>query len=234
MTNFEDIIDTIKEKPYYLDSDSGIVIYCADCRDILSRIPDGSIDLVLTDPPYGINFTAENYEKHNYKRGTAKVRVTEIMQGDDGNLDVSWLFDYPKFIVWGFPHIKSDKATGWFIWIKREDNAPNPMGNPLEMALSNCWSGFHWKYCLWVGYMIASGEQRFDHPTQKPNQIIEYLLNKYSESDNLILDPFLGSGTTAVCAKKLGRKCIGIEIEKKYCEIAIKRLAQSVMRLDNV
>ena len=58
------------------------------------------------------------------------------------------------------------------------------------------------------------------------------LIERLSNSGNLILDPFLGSGTTAYCAKKLNRKCIGIEIEEKYCEIAAKRCSQSVMRLE--
>ncbi len=219
-----------QDKLYYLED--GIAIYCADNRDILPLFEDKSFDLVLTDPPYGINFTAANYEKHNKKHGSARVRVTEIMQGDDGSLDLSFLKSYPKRIVWGFPYLNDSEATGWFVWAKRQDNAPNPMGNPVEMAYSTCWSGFHYKFFLWCGYMREDGEERFDHPTQKPNAIISYLINKASEPDNFIFDPFLGSGTTAYCAKKLGRKCIGIEIEEKYCEIAKKRLSQSVMKFD--
>ena len=80
--------------------------------------------------------------------------------------------------------------------------------------------------------MIAKGEERFDHPTQKPNQIIAHLIARYSKPNDLILDPFLGSGTTAYCAKKLNRRCIGIEIEEKYCEIAANRCRQMVMELN--
>ena len=78
---------------------------------------------------------------------------------------------------------------------------------------------------------IDRGNARL-HPTQKPVGIIKALLEATDDAKLLILDPFLGSGTTAYCAKKLGRKCIGIEIEEKYCEIAARRCAQSVMKLE--
>ncbi len=74
--------------------------------------------------------------------------------------------------------------------------------------------------------------ERIDHATPKPVDLIQNIITHSSNEGNLILDPFLGSGTTAYCAKKLNRKCIGIEIEEKYCEIAAKRCSQSVMRLD--
>ena len=68
------------------------------------------------------------------------------------------------------------------------------------------------------------------HPAQKPDELFSDILSHHNS--NIILDPFLGSGTTLVCAKKLGRKAIGIEIEERYCQIAVKRLSQSVMRFD--
>ena len=72
------------------------------------------------------------------------------------------------------------------------------------------------------------------HPCPRPQNTVEYLVSIASEPNNLILDPFLGSGTTLVCAKKLGRKAIGIEIEEKYCKIAVERLRQSVMKLQGL
>ena len=67
-----------------------------------------------------------------------------------------------------------------------------------------------------------------DHPSPKPLVFMKWLINRLSEKKQIILDPFMGSGTTLVAAKELGRKAIGIEIEERYCEIAAKRLSQQV------
>ena len=76
----------------------------------------------------------------------------------------------------------------------------------------------------------ASGDRGL-HPTQKPYKLFKYFMETYSQDGNLVLDPFLGSGTTCYCAKKLNRQCIGIEIVEKYCEIAANRCRQTVMEL---
>ena len=81
-------------------------------------------------------------------------------------------------------------------------------------------------------FPICGGKERTIHPTQKPIKLIEQLLLRHSFKNDLILDPFLGSGTTAVACKNLGRKCIGIEINKEYCDISIKRLRQEVLNFD--
>ena len=154
------------------------------------------------------------------------------MANDDGSLDLTFLKQYPRRIVWGFPYLNDDEATGWFVWAKREDNSPRPMGNPCEMAYSTCWSGFHWKKFLWCGYMRENGEQRYAHPTQKPDGIMRPFIERYTETQQTILDPFMGSGSTLVAAKYLNRKAIGIEIEEKYCKIAVQRLAQEAMVLE--
>jgi len=86
------------------------------------------------------------------------------------------------------------------------------------------------RYNIWQ-YDVG-GLSNTEHPAIFPEELASDHIISWSNPDDLILDPFLGSGTTAYCAKKLNRKCIGIEIEEKYCEISAKRLRQSVMRLD--
>ena len=78
-------------------------------------------------------------------------------------------------------------------------------------------------------YPVCSGKDFEFHPNQKPVNLLNYLISKTKA--NLILDPFLGSGTTAVAAAKLGRRCIGIEINKSYLDIAVERLRQMPMNL---
>ena len=84
----------------------------------------------------------------------------------------------------------------------------------------------------WDGFIREGGEARNGHPTQKPLELIKWAIEQAPPECMTILDPFMGSGTTLRAAKDLGRKCIGIEIEEKYCEIAAKRLAQEVLCLE--
>ena len=229
---FDEIVDSINIKPYYRDEQADIVIYCGDCRLILPLIPAGSIDLVLTDPPYGIAldlaWLSELHLAHSKPANKTDVPIV----GDSG-IDLSFLWQFPKRIIFGFPYIYDSQATGWLVWDKQPGiDTDRTLTSPIEMASSTAWKGFRLVRCMWAGYMRDNGEHRFAHPTQKPQKVISYCINKASELGNLILDPFLGSGTTLVCAKKLGRKAIGIEIEEKYCQIAVERLRQSVMRLE--
>jgi len=108
-----------------------------------------------------------------------------------------------------------------FIWcgVKGQGSIPN-FGKQTEMG------NFFW-------YPNASVYGETEHSTEKPAHIISQIIGFLSNSNNLILDPFLGSGTTCYCAKKLGRKCIGIEISEEYCHIAATRCSQAVMDLSS-
>ncbi len=108
---------------------------------------------------------------------------------------------------------------------------PNRIFNAFDVAFFNSHKGFKGKGRNWHMSNNANIANTIKgHPTGRPIDTISYIIAMYDSQ--IILDPFLGSGTTAYCAKKLNRKCIGIEIEEKYCEIAAKRCSQSVMRLD--
>lgn len=222
--NFEEILATLP-KPYY--SDSAVAIYHADCRDILPLIPDKSIDLVLTDPPYGISVNSAWVKNIHHK-----TNIDRKMIGDNKELDVSFLFEFDKRLIFGFPYIYDPNATGWLVWDKMPSiDKTHLLGTPVEMASTTLWAGFQRIKCTFHQCYMEKGEVKLGHPTQKPQKVMLWVISEYSKTNDLILDPFLGSGTTCYCAKKLGRKCIGIEIEERFCEIVAKRCSQSVMDL---
>lgn len=214
--------------PYY--QDKYVQIYHGDCREILPQL-DVKVDLVLTDPPYGIDLDLTWLSELHVARSKPANKTDKPIIGDKG-IELSFLRKFSKRIIFGFPYIFDQQFTGWLVWDKQPGiDTDRTLTSPIEMAGSTAWRGFRLVRCMWAGYMRDNGEYRFEHPTQKPQKIIDYCINKASELDDLILDPFLGSGTTAYCAKKLNRRCIGIEIEEKYCEIAAKRCCQEVMEL---
>jgi len=220
-------------KPYY-DQD-GITIYLGDCRDVLPLIPAGSIDLVLTDPPYGIGYKPQ---KHNSKTswGDRTFCATDMLIGDTGNLDFDASAIHHQFkdvaqVWWGANNYADSlpRSRGWLVWFKARGMERTDFSH-AELAWTSRNMPIRVLDYLWQGAMKDGERNRSTHPTQKPMAVLNWCLSFFPDAKT-ILDPFLGSGTTLVCAKKLGRKAIGIEIEEKYCQIAVERLRQSIMRL---
>ena len=213
--------------PYY-DDGNGIVIYHGDCREILPEL--GKFDLLLTDPPYGID--AEKF-RASLPNTMGDNRV-EAIAGDSDVEAARWLItqisDAQNAVVWGannFPELLPHKGR-WLCWDKRITEAADRMlGSAFELAWTNKRSGFDKMYrVLHGGVVNADGGKRF-HPTQKPILLFRKVIED-NPNVQTILDPFAGSCTTAVAAKLEGRKATCIEINEKYCEIAAYRLRQSV------
>ena len=219
-------------KPYY-DDGRGITIYCGDCRDILPHLDP--VDLVLTDPPYGIG----------HKRGISSSRVTgptvvrsdfhgEAVTGDDVPFDPRPVLSLQRpTILFGANHYadKLPPSAAWLVWDKRVDLTPNDFAD-CEFAWTNLGGVARIFRLRWYG-LIRDSELRVKrhHPTQKPEALMRWCVS-FAPDAQTILDPFMGSGTTLRAAKDLGRRAIGIEIEERYCEIAAKRLAQEVLPFD--
>jgi DNA modification methylase len=200
-------------KPYY-DDGHGIVIYHGDCRTILPHLP--KVDLVLTDPPYGIGFAAQPTTGQR-KRGQKPESWDDMtFRGVDSILSAGH-----DCIIWGGNYYSLPTRRGWLCWYKPD--APPSMGS-FELA----WTSREQNTRQISWSIAATNQERVGHPTQKPLAVISWCLSFFPEA-NTIIDPFMGSGTTLRAAKDLGRKCIGIEIEEKYCEIAVKRLSQEVL-----
>jgi len=200
-------------KPYY--QDTAVTIYHGDCREILPSLP--KVDLVLTDPPYGIGITKSNRLSVSRGRG---AEAWDLSAPDKKTFDL-FINCNTEAIVWGGNYFQSLwPCRGFLVWDK--NNSGRDFAD-CEMA---------WTNIDMVARIFVMRPQGMDggkvHTTQKPKELMQWCIN-FSKTSGTILDPFMGSGTTLRAAKDLGRKAIGIELEEKYCEIAAKRMAQEVL-----
>jgi len=212
-------------KPYY--ERGGITIYHGDCHEILPQLETESVDLVLTDPPYGIG-TTTNW--HSSGRGCwGENQDWEPVVGDDRPFDPAFLLGFPTVILWGAncyaERLPSSRC--WLVWDKRNGIRPDDNAD-CELAWTSLDKPARLYRHVWKGLLRGpeQGQPRF-HPTQKALGLMKWCIELVGAE--LILDPFMGSGTTLRAAKDLGRRAIGIEIEERYCEIAVKRLAQEIL-----
>lgn len=239
-------------KPYFYDDD--VVIFNADCREVLPLLEPGSVDLVLTDPPYSSGARRD---------ADRQVRGSMLRSMEDSD----W-FSHDQMTQWGYSWFLNDVlrlmrerlSSGAHVYVFSDwRQTPNVYGM-LEATgfwVNNClvWNKMHFGMGVYwrnqheniIFASLGQPKEMVDkgkgtvisisgvsplsriHPTEKPQQLINTILT--GVPGEIILDLFLGSGTTARAAKDMGRKCIGIEIEEKYCEIAANRMAQTVMQL---
>ena len=193
-------------------------LYLGDCRDILPTL--GTIDAVVTDPPYGMNCNV-NSSRFTGPRGGHKKNWGAI-HGDDRKFDPTLLLHYPKVILFGANHFSQFLPVGTtLIWIKRKDAAFGHFLSDAEIAWSK---GGHGVYCKRGPFPQSMARDR-EHPSQKPIELMEWCLSRTKAKS--ILDPFMGSGTTGVAAVRQGRKFVGIEIEKKFFDIACRRIQEA-------
>lgn len=234
-------------KEYY--SHAGITIYHGDCREVIEQwegLRTASFDLLLTDPPYGLGQGRKN------KRGgsgasvqmtgmfAGKPRAASVDYGDDGDWDDAPVADIiPRLrsltnrqIIFGGNFYELPPARCWLIWDK--DNRGTDFAD-AEMAWTNLDRAVRLLTFRWNGMLQAPGvpHEFRQHPTQKPEPVMRWALMQVPDA-RTVLDPFLGSGTTLVAAKRLGKTAVGIEREERYCEIAAQRLSQEVLPLEMV
>jgi hypothetical protein len=212
-------------RPYY-DAD-GITIYHGDSRAIMAEITAAhGVGCIISDPPYGIR-----YKPLRGSNGS-KMWGKEVVTGDADPFDPAAIvaLGLPT-ILWGANHYASrlPDSGGWLVW----DKTPRGIREGFiyshcELAWTNVFSRVA-KFALeWQG-ADRNGEGHH-RPTQKPVGLMEWC-HRFVPSDAIVLDPFMGSGGTLLAAARLGRRCIGIEVEEKYCATAVRRLAQKGMDL---
>lgn len=209
-------------KPYYEDAKSGIVIYHGDCREIVPSL--GMFDLLLTDPPYGIGRDGQKQSTgiHGGRKGYDFMGWDSV-RPDRNTFSVIYKV-CEKHIIWGGNYFSDllPAGGGWLVW----DKGQRINQSDGELAYTSMSGALRIIELNRVELMI----DRAQHPTQKPLKLLTWCIHQASDVKT-ILDPFMGSGTTLRAAKYLGRKCVGIELEERYCEIAATRLQQEVLAL---
>lgn len=204
-------------KPYY--SEGGLVIYHADCREALPQL--GIYDLVLTDPPYGVEIDDWD-NKAGLNTAIAclplirKSATITLLTPGNGNQ-----YKYPEpdwTLAWVIPAAITRGSWGWCWW-----QPVLAYGN--DPYLREGKGGFP------DTYICNEASEENGHPCPKPLAVWKWLMKRgAARLTDTVLDPFLGSGTTLRAAKDLGYKATGIEINERYCEIAAKRLSQEVFQ----
>lgn len=207
-------------EPYY--NHDGITIYCGDSREVLPQL--SLADLVLTDPPYGMQFQSK-YRQERHK----------VIHGDDTlPLDLIWL------------SIMKARAAA-YVFCRWDNLSSMPVPKSVLAWVKNNWSmgdlkhehGRQWEACCFYpkpkhefvtripDVIKADRTDNNLHPTEKPVAAMERIISANVCDD--VLDPFMGSGTTLLAAKLCGKRAVGIEIDESYCEAAANRLAQGVL-----
>ena len=200
----------------------GQTIIHGDCREVLPLLEP--VDLVLTDPPYGLNEKWGNgklgWESCSGRlwNGTPEWDKTTCEDGVERAMSMAqWQ------IVFGGNYYMMMPATCWLVW----DKCQKHTGAEAELAWTNLKKPVR---CFRMSRVEAyCGNEHKSHPTQKPLPLMRWCIEQAPPDVVTVLDPFLGSGTTLRACKDLGRRGIGIEIEERYCEIAANRLRQEVL-----
>jgi len=194
----------------------------------MKQIEDKSVDLVLTDPPYGIK-RDKGFEGFEGFGGFGAPIARRRYEGDNWDSERPSKEFFQEMIrvsknqiIFGGNFFTDILPQGnhWIVWDKKNTM---PTFGDCELAWTNIPRNSVKLFTLPYNGLIGKEQERF-HPTQKPLKLMEWCLQKYSEPGMTVLDPFMGSGTTCVACKKLGRNYIGIEKEPAYVEIAKKRL----------
>lgn len=206
-----------------------VQLYQGDCLEILRTLT--GIDAVVTDPPYGISYSPSQNSGKAFCKKTFIGSV--VVHGDNKPFDPSPLLRFPKIVLFGANNYADSlpPSTEWIIWDKRQDFPSNDFAD-CEMIWTNGKGTARIFRHLWSGAIRASerGEARL-HPTQKPLVLMKWLIERYTQPGDVVLDCFMGSGTTGVACVQTGRNFIGVELDKGYFEIAQRRIAEAQMQL---
>lgn len=215
----------IRVQPYY--EHAGITIYHGDYREIVPQLGHG-FDLVVTDPPYGVGM---KYESQTDTLADALALTLTMLDLTDTERRAPVVITTVGTFATEVELYRTRPPRWRLCWRKGITSRPSPVGftdwEPVFVYGFDVHRHAHDCFTVTPERMGAYG-----HPCPKPVGFFGWLIQRFSKPRDLILDPFVGSGTSLVAAKCLHRYAVGIEREEMYCEIAAKRLQQEVLPLE--
>ena len=231
-------------------------IYLGDSYKLITQIPDNSIDLIFTDPPYNLS---------NYSTGNIKLSWRKDINNDVADWDKvefkpkSWvkefkrvlkptgnIFAFTSYNLLGKWHEAFDPEFGTFQFVVWHKTNPVPKVlragflNSCELIVCMWNKGHTWNFSNqkemhnFIETPICMRPERIKnpfHPTQKPVRVLEHIIEIASNKDDIVFDPFMGVGSTGVAALNLDRKFTGIEIDEKFFKASEKRLKAAASKL---
>lgn len=218
-------LQALNTTPVYRDDN--VALIHGDCREFLGHIKPQNV-VIISDPPYGIKWS--------------DPKTGRTLKGDDKPFDPSHLLRF-KCVLFGGQHYHTSlpQRGSWIIWDKRCNHRGGSrwcnMGPCHGMDIGDyedIWCSFHTHRTIyrqyWSGSNVAvSSERKIGnfkriHITQKPVELMRWLILEFTQQSDLIIDPYAGSCSTLIAARDIGRHCIGFEIDKPYIQPAIDRL----------
>jgi len=225
-------------------------IILGDCYELLKQIKSSSVDLILTDPPYNIS-RSSNFKKNSDNKKFNNISI-DFGDWDQNEIDLDKLFfEFKRILkkggtliifydIWKSQNIKyfadlhEFKQPRVCQWVKTNPVPINSKRNYLSNAIEFFFTfvkgknpTFNSSYDRGIyNFPLCHGNERTEHPTQKPLGLIKSLIEKHSNVGDLVLDPFGGSGTTAIAAIELSRDFILFEKDQSYFELSKNRIEQ--------
>ena len=244
--NWKSIIRALP-KPYY--KDKYVQLYNADAIAIMRTLPDDSINLILTDPPYGLNYNEGDLAGH---LAEVKGRMPRPV-ANDGEDEANLLFRrmlrqacrvltsnggcccccggggpkplFARWVLWMDKYLHFKQAVVW-------DKDSLGLGLHYRRSYEFLLIATKTQKCVWNGGRIMSNVWKLrriipkdtQHPTEKPVALMGRAIELHSNPGHIVLDPFSGHGSTLVAAKQLGRRAIGVEMDESYCDVIANKL----------
>jgi site-specific DNA-methyltransferase (adenine-specific) len=216
--------------PYY--QDDYVTIYnCDSLTAMVALRPSAKDIIIVTDPPYGIGA----YANGTMGGGVLAKQSTFDKTSWDNEKVPPIYFEMMKFIsreqiIFGGNYYDLGGTKSYIVWDK--DNGDNYFAD-CELAWTSFDKAVRKIKHKWQGMLQQNMKEKEEkyHPTQKPLAVMQWIIENYTTQADIIVDPFMGSGTTLAAAKSLGRKAIGMDINKAYCEVAVKRLQNVQIKL---